>query len=149
MSSEVVYNVQQILEILDHRYPFLLVDKIIEFEDQERIVGVKNVTFNEPFFPGHFPNHPVMPGVLILEAMAQVGAVLAKESTDGVRPGHFVYLVGATDFKWKRQVVPGDTLVIEMTSVRRRRPLWVMEGKARVNGEIAVSGIISACEGMP
>jgi 3-hydroxyacyl-[acyl-carrier-protein] dehydratase len=142
----VVFDVRQIMEILPHRYPFLLLDKVTELVDGERIVGVKAVTFNEPFFQGHFPGRPVMPGVLILEAIAQTAAVLAKVSSDGVAPGKTVFLVGAQDVKWKRQVVPGDVLRIEVTPVRKRRPLWVMHGEVTVNGKVVASGTVSAAE---
>jgi beta-hydroxyacyl-ACP dehydratase FabZ len=144
--EKIVYDASQILEILPHRYPFLMIDKIIDFEDNKRIVGIKNVTINEPFFPGHFPGQPVMPGVMILEAMAQTAAVLAKQSIDGVKPDKTVFLVGATDCKWKRKVVPGDTLRIEMTSVRKRRPLWIMSGEVTVDGKFVASATLSAAE---
>lgn len=144
--SEVIYDTQQIMEIIPHRYPFLLIDKIVEFEDNVRVVGVKNVTINEAFFQGHFPGKPVMPGVLVIEALAQTGAILAIKSKDGVYHGNKVYLVGASDFKWKRQVVPGDTLTLEMVSLRKRRPLWIMRGEASVNGVLVASGEISAAE---
>lgn len=144
--QEVVYDANEILSILPHRYPFLMVDRIIEFVDNQRIVGIKNVTFNEPFFQGHFPGQPVMPGVMIIEAMAQTAAVLAKRSVDGVRPDKTVFLIGATDFKWKRKVVPGDTLRIVMESVKKRRPVWVMKGEVTVNGELVASGTVSAAE---
>jgi 3-hydroxyacyl-[acyl-carrier-protein] dehydratase len=142
----VVFDSVQIQDIIPHRYPFLLVDKIIEFVDNQRIVGIKNVTINEPFFMGHFPGQPVMPGVLILEAMAQTAAILAKRSVDGVNPTKSVFLVGATDFKWKRKVVPGDTLRIVMTSVRKRRPIWVMQGEVFVEGKLVATGTMSAME---
>lgn len=144
--QKVIYDANQILRILPHRYPFLMVDKIVEFEDNKRIVGIKNVTFNEPFFSGHFPGQPVMPGVMVLEAMAQTAAILAKESADGVRPDKTVFLVGATDCKWKRKVLPGDTLRIEMISERKRRPLWVMSGQVSVDGQFVASATISAAE---
>lgn len=144
--EQVVYGPAQILDILPHRFPFLMIDKVIEFEDNKRIVGIKNVTSNEPFFPGHFPGQPVMPGVMILEAMAQTAAILAKKSIDGVLPDKTVFLVGATDFKWKRKVVPGDTLRIEMVSVRKRRPLWIMAGEVTVDGKFVASGTLSAAE---
>ncbi len=144
--NKVIFDTASILEILPHRYPFLLIDKVVEFVDNQRIVAIKNVTINEPFFPGHFPGQPVMPGVMIIEAMAQAGAVLAKKSQDGVRPEKTVFLVGATDCKWKRKVLPGDTLRIVMTSVRKRRPIWVMAGEVTVNGELVASGTVSAAE---
>lgn len=142
----VIYDAVKIMEILPHRYPFLMVDKIIEFVDNERAVGIKNVTINEPFFEGHFPGRPVMPGAMILEAMAQTGAILARESKDGVIATKTVFLIGATDFKWKKQVLPGDTLRIEMVSVKKRRPIWIMRGEATVNGVLVASGTISAAE---
>lgn len=144
--EKVIYGPQDILRILPHRYPFLMIDKVVEFEDNQRIVGIKNVTFNEPFFTGHFPGQPVMPGVMILEAMAQTGAILAKESQDGVRPEKTVFLVSATDCKWKRKVLPGDTLRIEMRSVKKRRPIWIMSGEVTIGGEFAASCTLSAAE---
>ncbi|MFM1848104.1 MAG: beta-hydroxyacyl-(acyl-carrier-protein) dehydratase FabZ [Pseudomonadota bacterium] len=146
MEEKIVYDSVQIQEIIPHRYPFLMVDRIVEFVDNERAVGIKNVTVNEPYFTGHFPGRPVMPGVMILEAMAQTGAILARRSQDGVAPGKTVFLVGATDCKWKRQVVPGDTLRIEMVSVRKRRPLWIMSGTVMVGDKVVASATISAAE---
>ena len=146
MEQEVIYNTKQIQEILPHRYPFLLVDKIVEYSDNERIVGIKNVTFNEPFFPGHFPDQPVMPGVLILESMAQTGAILAHESDDGVEPGMRIYFAAANDVKWKRMVFPGDTLRIEMTSLRKRKPLWTMKGVVTVDGQMVAMATVTAAQ---
>jgi 3-hydroxyacyl-[acyl-carrier-protein] dehydratase len=143
---KVLLTAQQIKEVLPHRYPFLMLDKVIELIDNEKVVAIKCVTQNEEFFQGHFPNRPVMPGVLILEAMAQAGAILATLSEDGVKEGKYVYLVGATDVRWKRAVVPGDVLTIEMTSEKKRRPLWVMRGEVRVDGQLAASAVISAME---
>jgi len=146
-NGAVVYDISQIQEILPHRYPFLLIDRVVEFVDNERVVAIKNVTANEPFFQGHFPGMPIMPGVLILEAMAQAGAILAIKSADGVAKGKTVFLVGADDFRWKKKVTPGDTLRIEMKSVKKRRPMWVMSGEVFVDGKIVASGTISAAEG--
>lgn len=145
-SPKVIYDVMQLQEILPHRYPFLLLDRVVELEDNKRIVGMKNVTINEQFFQGHFPHKPVMPGVLILEAMAQTACILAKVSKDGVAPGKTVYLVGVNDVKWKKQVIPGDTLRIEMTSIRKRRPIWIMAGEVTVEGKVVASANISAVE---
>lgn len=142
----VIYDTVGIQKIIPHRYPFLMIDKIIEFEDNKRIVGIKNVTANEPFFTGHFPGRPVMPGVMILEALAQTGAILARTSVDGVDPSKTVFLVGATDIKWKRMVFPGDTLHLEMHSLKKRRPLWIMSGVASVDGKMVASATITAAE---
>ena len=146
VEEKVILDVCQIMKILPHRYPFLMVDKIVEFEDSVRIVGIKNVTMNEPFFTGHFPGRPVMPGVMVLEAMAQTAAILAHVSTEGVAPGKTVFLVGANEFRWKKMVVPGDTVRIEMTSHKKKRPVWVMKGVATVNGKVVASGMLSAME---
>lgn len=146
MEQSFLFDSVAIEQIIPHRFPFLLVDRILELVDNERCVGLKNVTVNEPFFSGHFPGRPIMPGVLIVEAMAQVGAVLAKKSTDGVAPNKAVLLVGATDIKFKRQVIPGDTLRIEMRSVRKRRPLWIMSGEVTVDGKLVAAATISAME---
>ena len=145
-ASQKPLTIQEIMEILPHRYPFLLVDRIIEFVDSERCVGLKNVTINEPFFQGHFHGRPVMPGVLILEAMAQVAAVLARRSNDGVGENKTVFLVGIDDVKFRQMVVPGDQLEIRMVSIRKRRPVWVMGGEVFVNGKLVASGKISAAE---
>jgi 3-hydroxyacyl-[acyl-carrier-protein] dehydratase len=141
-----LWDTVEIMKYLPHRYPFLLVDKIVEFEDAVRIVGIKNVTMNEPFFQGHFPGHPVMPGVLILEAMAQTAALMARLSKDGAARENTIYLVGANDFKWKKMVLPGDTLRIEMSSVKKRRPLWMMSGVVTVDGSVVAQGTLSAIE---
>lgn len=141
-----IIDVVEIQRIIPHRYPFLLVDRIIEFVDNQKVVGIKNVTANEYFFQGHFPGKPVMPGVLILEAMAQTAGILAKLSTDGVADDKTMYFVGANDVRWKRQVVPGDTLRIQMTTIKKRRPLWMMAGQVTVEGKLVAEASISAAE---
>lgn len=148
MSEEekIVYDIQAIQDILPHRYPFLMVDRVTEFEDSLRIVAIKCVTMNEPYFTGHFPGRPVMPGVMIIEAMAQAAAILAIRSSDGVLPGKTVFLTGATDVRFKKQVTPGDVLRIEMKSVKKRRPLWIMAGEVTINGKIVCSGTLTAAE---
>lgn len=125
-------DVNEIRRILPHRYPFLLVDRIVELE-QERIVGVKNVTANEPFFVGHFPEFPVMPGVLIVEAMAQTAGVLVLKSIPD-RDSKLVLLVSIDMAKFRRPVVPGDQLRIEMTVIRRKGSVAKMAGRATVDG---------------
>ncbi len=145
MAREVLFDTNDIQATLPHRYPFALLDRVIEFEEGHRIVGVKNVTMNEPFFTGHFPGNPVMPGVLILEAMAQAAAFLAmKSGLEG--KGLDLYLVGATDMKWKKQVVPGDTLLLEIERHKNKGPLWIVNAKAFVDGDVVASGRVSAAE---
>src|SRR4051795_10929038 len=131
-------TIQQILKLLPHRYPMLLVDRILEIEEGKRIVGIKNVTANEPFFQGHFPGFPVMPGVLIIEAIAQVGAVAVLGM-----PEHrekFAFFAGIDEVRFKRQVVPGDTLRLEVTLTRVRGSFGQGTGEATVDGELAARG---------
>jgi len=133
----------EIQALLPHRYPFLLVDRIKELEPDRRIVGIKNVTVNEPFFQGHFPGRPVMPGVLIIEAMAQVGGVLAfKSFGQGVKLS--VYLTGIDGAKFRKPVVPGDQLRFEVELVRKRPPFWKMEAKAYVENDVVCEAEVTA-----
>ncbi|WP_374488675.1 3-hydroxyacyl-ACP dehydratase FabZ [Zoogloea sp.] len=131
-------DINEIKQYLPHRYPFLLVDRIIELEENKRVVGIKNVTINEPFFPGHFPHNPVMPGVLIIEALAQTAAMLAFKST-GTKPNadSNVYFASVDGVRFKRPVVPGDQLVMEAEIVRTIRNMWKFKGVARVDGQVA------------
>lgn len=129
-----IMDVNQIRQILPHRYPFLLVDRIIEL-DETRIVGIKNVTANEPFFIGHFPDFPVMPGVLIIEAMAQTAGVLVLNSIPD-RENKLVLLVSVDAAKFRRPVVPGDQLRMEMTVIRRKGSVAKMAGKVFVDGHV-------------
>jgi 3-hydroxyacyl-[acyl-carrier-protein] dehydratase len=129
-----ILDVNEIREILPHRYPFLLVDRIIEL-DAERIVGIKNVTANEPFFNGHFPDFPVMPGVLIVEAMAQTAGVLVLKSIPD-RHSKLVFLVSVDAARFRRPVVPGDQLRIEMNVIKRKGSVAKMAGKATVDGKV-------------
>ena len=133
----------EIQALLPHRYPFLLVDRIKELEPDRRIVGIKNVTVNEPFFQGHFPGRPVMPGVLIIEAMAQVGGVLAFKSV-GPTGKPVVYLTGIDGAKFRRPVVPGDQLRIEIDVVKKRPPFWKMQAKAFVDNELVCEAEVTA-----
>lgn len=132
-----VYNTQEIMEILPHRQPFLLIDTIEELEEGVRAVGKKCVTFNEPFFAGHFPGNPVMPGVLILEALAQTGAV-AILGTEEHR-GKTAYFAAMDKVKFKKKVVPGDVLNLEVKLVKMKGPFGVAEGVATVDGKVAAS----------
>jgi 3-hydroxyacyl-[acyl-carrier-protein] dehydratase len=144
-SDEIVtMDFVQVQEWLPHRYPFLLVDRIIEMVSNKYVVGLKNITGNESCFVGHFPGKPVYPGVLLLETMAQVAAVLARYSERDKASGKLFYLVGADNVKWKKQVLPGDQLRIEMRSSKKRLPLWVMEGEITVDGKLVTSATLSA-----
>lgn len=136
-----VYDASAIQEIIPHRYPFLLVDRITELVPGERIVGVKQVTINEPFFQGHFPGAPVMPGVLIVEAMAQVGAVYALSQIED-RDKKLVLFSGIDNARFRRPVVPGDTLTLEVTPVRVGSRVQRMRGEARVDGQLAAEADI-------
>ena len=133
-----IIDINEIKKYIPHRYPFLLVDRIIELEVGKRVVGLKNVTVNEPFFPGHFPHSPVMPGVLIIEALAQAAAVLAFK-TEGTVPDEnsMVYLASVDNVRFKRPVVPGDQLILEAEIVRTIRNIWKFKAIARVEGEVA------------
>ena len=139
-------DAKEILNYLPHRYPFLLVDRIVEIQGQEKIIGLKNVSFNEPFFQGHFPDHPVMPGVLICEAMAQVGAIFAHSSRGGMDGKRIFMLTGLDQVKFKRPVLPGDQLRIELTCQKRRGDYWKMQGVASVDGKVVAQALISAME---
>jgi 3-hydroxyacyl-[acyl-carrier-protein] dehydratase len=129
-----IMDVNEIREILPHRYPFLLVDRIIEL-DAQKIVGIKNVTANEPFFSGHFPDFPVMPGVLVIEAMAQTAGVLVLKSIPD-RHSKLVFLVSVDGARFRRPVVPGDQLRIEMNVIRRKGTVAKMAGTATVDGKV-------------
>lgn len=135
-----VLDIVAIREILPHRYPFLLVDRIEELE-AERIVGIKNVSVNEPFFVGHFPEFPVMPGVLIVEAMAQVAGVLVLKSIPD-RDRKLVFLASIEEAKFRRPVVPGDQLRIEMVVIKRKASVAKMSGKATVNGNVVAEATV-------
>ncbi|MCU0411006.1 MAG: bifunctional UDP-3-O-[3-hydroxymyristoyl] N-acetylglucosamine deacetylase/3-hydroxyacyl-ACP dehydratase [Bacteroidetes bacterium] len=141
--SGVVFDVNAIQRILPHRYPFLLVDKIVEFQMDERVVGIKNVTMNEPFFAGHFPGQPVMPGVLIIEAMAQAGGVLLLNGIEN--PGNkLVFFMSMNNVKFRRPVVPGDQLVMEVKMLHRRTKLITIRGEAFVEGNLVAEGEFTA-----
>src|SRR3989440_11335313 len=132
---DTLLDIRAIQELLPHRYPFLLVDRIIELVPRERIVGLKQVTINEPFFQGHFPGAPVMPGVLVVEALAQVGAVLALREIED-RDQKLVFFTGIKEARFRRPVVPGDTLVLEVTALRTGSRVQRMHGEAKVDGQL-------------
>ena len=141
---------QDIIKILPHRYPFLLVDKITELELGERITGIKNVTINEPFFEGHFPGNPIMPGVLVVEAMAQVGGILARLSSlesDETKMSGAIYFMSIDKVKFRRPIVPGDQIIFELVPLRKRSKVWRMKGKAFVNNTVAAEAELVATIG--
>src|SRR5208283_885496 len=126
-------EINEILALLPHDFPFLLVDRIVEFEPEKRIVGIKNVTFNEPFFPGHFPGKPIMPAVLIIEALAQAGGILAFKSLPHLKGG--VRFIGIDKARFRRPVIPGDQLKLVLEVVKHRREIWVFDAEAFVDGK--------------
>lgn len=131
-------DIHEILEHLPHRYPLLLVDRVLEVVPGERIVALKNVSVNEPFFPGHYPHHPVMPGVLIVEALAQTAAILSFKTIGG-RPDDksVYYFVGIDGARFKRPVSPGDQLILEVSIQANKRGIWKFAAQAKVDGQIA------------
>jgi len=144
---EVVYDIRKIMAFLPHRYPFILVDRIVEMIPHERIVGLKNVTMNEPFFQGHFPGAPVMPGVLIVEAMAQAGGILAYASRGEDEEKELVYFMGIDKARFRKPVIPGDQLILEMVCTRTRGNVFKMSGKASVDGAMVAEAEIMAMTG--
>jgi len=139
-------NVREILKHIPHRYPFVLVDRIIEIDPEHKIVGIKNVSINENFFQGHFPDHPVMPGVLICEALAQVGAIFAHNARGGRAKDKIFVLTGLDKVKFKRPVEPGDQLRLEVTCLKRRGSFWKLLGVASVESKLVAQAEISAME---
>jgi 3-hydroxyacyl-[acyl-carrier-protein] dehydratase len=140
-------NINEILRLLPHRYPFLLIDRVLDYKVGEYLRGYKNVTFNEPFFTGHFPQRPIMPGVMILEAMAQATGLLAFRTVDrAANNDSLFFLVGIDKARFKRPVEPGDQLMLDVKVVNSKRGIWVFEGEASVDGKIAASAQIMCTE---
>jgi len=139
----IVLDITGIQGLLPHRYPFLLVDRIVELEPMKRVVGLKNVTINEPFFNGHFPGHPVMPGVLIVEAMAQAGGMMVLDEEKAAQ-GNLVYFTGLNNVKFRKPVLPGDQLRLEIELTKFRRSMCWMRGLAFVDGALVCEGDLSA-----
>ena len=146
MSEEqkTVIDINRIQEMIPHRYPILLVDRIIELTPGERAVGLKNVTMNEPQFTGHFPNFPVMPGVLIIEAMAQTAAIVVVEALGPEAEGKVVYFMTIDDARFRKHVTPGDTMHIHVEKVQARRNVWKFKGKAMVGDKVCAEATFSA-----
>lgn len=143
---ELPIRAEQIQKILPHRYPFLMVDEITAFEDGVSIVGKRCVSSNEPFFQGHFPNRPIMPGVMILEALAQLGAIFAKLSTGGAAPEKLIVFSGADRVRFRRPVYPGDVLELHAGGHRRRNTHWWITTEAKVDGLTVAEALVMATE---
>jgi 3-hydroxyacyl-[acyl-carrier-protein] dehydratase len=137
-------GVQDILKLLPQRYPFLLVDRIIAIRGDESCIGIKNVTFNEPFFQGHFPGNPVMPGVLILEGMAQTGGAVCGLFLGKTAATSNVYFITVDKAKFRRPVVPGNVLEYHMSKITRRKSMWWFRGEAKVAGELVAEAVLGA-----
>ena len=140
-------EIKEIMNILPHAYPFLLVDRIIEVEAGKRIVGIKNVTYNEPFFPGHFPGRPIMPGVLIVEAMAQTAGILVFNSLPQEQLKTPVYFLGIDNVRFRKPVIPGDQLRLELEITKHRQSVWGFKGKALVDGNLVAEAELLAMLG--
>jgi beta-hydroxyacyl-ACP dehydratase FabZ len=137
-------DIQEIMNHLPHRYPFILIDRILELEPHQRVVGLKNVSMNEPFFQGHFPGKPIMPGVLILEAMAQTSGILAIASIAKEKEGALMYFMGLDQVKFRKMVVPGDQLVMELKVLKQRARIMKLAGVAKVDGQIVAEAQLMA-----
>ncbi|MGB3398587.1 MAG: 3-hydroxyacyl-ACP dehydratase FabZ [Candidatus Deferrimicrobiaceae bacterium] len=137
-----MFDIREIMRLLPHRYPFLLVDRIVEFDPGRRIVGLKNVTINEPFFVGHFPEYPIMPGVLIIEALAQVGGILALKAMGEKRK--IALFAGIDNCKFRRPVLPGDQIRLECNVTGHKGPVWKVRGEASVDGVLAAQADLTA-----
>ena len=138
-----IMDITEIKRILPHRFPFLLVDRVLECTPGERMVGIKNVTFNESFFQGHFPDYPIMPGVLIIESMAQVAALLAFKSQQG-EEGDVIFLAGVDKAKFRKPIFPGDQMKLEAQVLRGRPPFWKIKGRCFVADELRVEAELTA-----
>jgi 3-hydroxyacyl-[acyl-carrier-protein] dehydratase len=137
-------DIQKVMQLLPHRYPFLLVDRILETQPGKWIKGLKNVTINEPFFQGHFPKQPVMPGVLIIEAMGQTGGVLAAASLPEEEQGQLIIFMGMDKVRFRKPVVPGDQLIFELNILKQRRKILKMYGVAKVDGQVVAEAELMA-----
>jgi 3-hydroxyacyl-[acyl-carrier-protein] dehydratase len=140
-------EIKEIMTIVPHAYPFLLVDRILEIEPGKRIVGIKNVTYNEPFFPGHFPGRPIMPGVLIVEAMAQTAGMLVFKSLPAEQYKTPVYFLGIDHVRFRKPVVPGDQLRLELEITKHRQSIWGFKGNALVEGKVVAEAELLAMLG--
>ncbi|MBT3360020.1 MAG: 3-hydroxyacyl-ACP dehydratase FabZ [Rhodospirillales bacterium] len=144
ISEGVTMDINRIMEMIPHRYPFLMIDRVIGVVPDVSAVGIKNVTMNEPFFPGHFPSRPVMPGVLMIEAMAQTAAVLVVETLGADSEGKLVYFMSVDNARFRKPVMPGDTLHIHITKERNRRNVWKFRGEVKVEGTLVAEATFAA-----
>jgi 3-hydroxyacyl-[acyl-carrier-protein] dehydratase len=142
-----VLNIQEIMKLIPHRYPFIMIDRILEILPREKIIALKNVTINEPFFQGHFPENPIMPGVLIIEAMAQAGAVLAARSLDTELRDPLIFFMGVDKVKFRKPVTPGDQVIFEMKFLKRRAKVFKMAGVAYVDEKMVAEAELMATFG--
>ncbi len=142
------FDLERILELLPHRYPFLMVDRIVDIDGDNAAVGIKNVTYNEPHFAGHFPGRPVMPGVLIVEGIAQTAGAICVASMNSARP-QMVYFMTIDEAKFRKPVVPGDVLEYHVKKLKQRRNIWRFAGEAKVGDTLVAEAIVSAMMGEP
>ena len=144
MTSKTIIGIEKILKSLPHRYPFLLVDKVIKLEPEKKIIAVKNVTFNEPHFLGHFPDHPIMPGVLIIEAMAQAGALMVTAAPNFNPEDKLVYFMSIDGAKFRKPVIPGDVLELHVEAVHNRGAVWKLSAVGMVDGQKVAEAQLAA-----
>jgi len=144
---EKIFDIQKIMNVLPHRYPFIMIDRIIELVPSEKVVALKNVTINEPFFQGHFPDTPIMPGVLIVEAMGQAGGVLVIQSLPAENQGKLIYFMGFDKVRFRKPVVPGDQLMLEVEMLKQRPKVVKMAGIAKVDGKTVAEAQLMAAYG--
>ncbi|WP_417810988.1 3-hydroxyacyl-ACP dehydratase FabZ [Thalassospira alkalitolerans] len=144
MTELVSVDIQRILEMIPHRYPFLLIDKVVDIAIGESAVGIKNVTMNEPQFTGHFPGQPIMPGVLIIESMAQTAAILVVQTLGEDAEGKLVYFMSIDNARFRKPVVPGDVMHVHVKKKQRRGPVWKFESEVRVNDQVVAEATIAA-----
>ena len=137
-------DVMRIMEMIPHRYPFLMIDRVVELKPDQSAVGIKNVSINEPFFQGHFPRQAVMPGVLLIESMAQTAAVLVVETLGAAAAGKLVYFMSVEQARFRHPVFPGDTVRVEVAKLRNRRNVWKFHGEARVEGKLMAEATFAA-----
>ena len=144
MTELVSVDIQRILEMIPHRYPFLLIDKVVDIAEGESATGIKNVTMNEPQFTGHFPQQPIMPGVLIVESMAQTAAILVVQTLGADAEGKLVYFMRIDNARFRKPVTPGDVMHIHVTKKQSRGPVWKFESQVKVDGQVVAEATIAA-----